>query len=146
MKVAPAASASDLAVGLDIVVEGTVDANHTSLDATSVQIQLSSVYGKVQSISTSSIVVEGNKSATTSTIDLTPQTVVFSQSKIVPLSTVTVGSNVDAFGIVQPGGALTALYLGIDTSHRGFSHASDFGFNLPNRYAVHHYVSHAPKS
>ncbi len=139
MKVAPVASASNLAVGLSVDVGGTVDLNHTSLDATSVKIRLASVTGVVTSVTATAVVVSQSHSSTAATIDINPQTVVFSHANVVPVSTVVVGSFVEGFGVTQPDSSLLALYLGVDPNHRSFDHDSDFGFTLPNRYGPHHF-------
>lgn len=145
MKVAPAVSATNLAVGSQVAARGTVDANHTSLDATSVRIELSTVRGTVQTISTSAIVVTSDNGTRTQTIDPTSQTVVFSHSAIVALSSVSVGSFVEGFGILQSDGSLLALYLGVGTAHQSFDNDSDFGFSLPNRTGPNHYGEHGMK-
>jgi hypothetical protein len=145
MKVAPAVSATDLAVGSEISVEGSVDLNHTSLNASQVRIELSTVRGTIQSISPSAIMVNGPQPLLMRTVDLNAQTVVFSHAGVVALSTLSQGSFVEAFGIVQPDGSLLALYLGVDPQRHGFDHDSDFGFNLPNRSGPNHYTGRGSK-
>lgn len=139
MKMSPAASSSDLAVGATIEAVGTVDADHTSLDATSVRIELATVRGVVQSVTTTSVVVTVDHGSTTKTIDVNPQTVVFTHSGVTTLASVVVGASVEGFGLVQTDGSLLALYLGVGTEHQGFDHASDFGFSVPNRTSSHHF-------
>jgi hypothetical protein len=122
-----------------IQVSGTVDANHTSLDAVSVRIELSVIGGVVQSASSSTVVVTAGQSATQKTIDVNPQTVVVTHSGVEPLASVMPGAVVEAFGLPQPDGSLLALYLGVGTAHQGFDHASDFGFFVPNRGGPNHF-------
>jgi hypothetical protein len=139
MKMAPAATATDIADGAMVQVSGTVDANHTSLDAASVRIQLSIVRGTVQTATPTTLVVTTPGSSTLATIDVNPQTVVFTHSGVVTLASATTGSFVEAFGLPQPDGSLLALYLGVGAGHQGFDHSSDFSFSVPNRGGPNHF-------
>ena len=142
MTMQPAASSSDLAVGSTVEVSGTVDADHTSLDAVSVRIELSSVRGVVTSVTLTSatlttVVVTVDQSSTPMTIDVNPQTVVFTHGGVVTLASVVVGSAIEAFGLPQTDGSLLALYLGVKSGHEGFDH--NFGFSVPNRTGPNHF-------
>jgi len=139
MKMTPPPSSTDLAVGSMIQVSGTVDANHTSLDAVSVRIELSVIGGIVQTATSSTVVVTLGQSTTLKTIDVNPQTVVFTHGGMVTLASVIAGAAVEAFGLPQPDGSLLALYLGVGTGHQGFDHSSDFGFSVPNRGGPNHF-------
>lgn len=118
MIVTPAVSVSDVAVGEQIAARGVVDLNHTSLDATSVRIELATMSGTVASITASSLTVTGGHGSTVETIDLTPQTVVFARSGTVALSSVVVGSHVTGFGVLESDGSLSASYLGVRSMHQ----------------------------
>lgn len=142
MTVTPAPSVSNLAVGTSIAAVGSVDANHLFLDATSIRIQLATARGVVQSVTAGAIVIAGNASVLSRTIDLNGQTVYFSHKAVVTPSPVVVGSYVEGFGIVQSDGSLLALYVGVETPKQSFDHTSDFGFNVPDRLAPNHYMGH----
>jgi hypothetical protein len=139
MKMTPAPTASNIADGVMVQVSGTVDANHTSLDATSVRIELSVVRGTVQTATASTLVLTVPKSSTPATVDVDPQTVVFTHSGVVSLASAAAGTMVEAFGLPQPDGSLLALYLGVGVGHQGFDHSSDYGFFVPNRGGPNHF-------
>jgi hypothetical protein len=139
MKMAPAATATDIADGVMVQVSGTVDANHTSLDAATVHIQLSVVRGTVQTATASTLVLTVPQSSTPATVDVNPQTVVFTHGGVVTQASAAPGTVVEAFGLSQPDGSLLALYLGVGVGHQGFDHSSDYGFSVPNRGGPNHF-------
>ena len=122
-----------------VQVSGTVDADHVSLDAASVRIQLSVVRGTVQTATSSTLVLTVPKSSTPETVDVNPQTVVFTHSGVVTLASAVPGSVVEAFGLPQSDGSLLALYLGVGVGHQGFDHSSDYSFSVPNRGGPNHF-------
>jgi hypothetical protein len=139
MKMAPAATSTDVAVGAMVRVSGTVDPNHTSLDAGSVQIELTSVRGIIQSVTTTAIVISEAGSSTQETVDVNPQTVVFTQGGIVTLASAVQGAVVEAFGLPQSDGSLLALYLRVGQGHQDFGHGWSYGFSVPNRVGPNHF-------
>lgn len=68
------ATAGDVKAGEQVVATGAIDSDHTSLDASSVEIVLPSVSGSVKSVSGSVITLQGPGSSTV-TVDVTGSTV-----------------------------------------------------------------------
>jgi len=102
-----AGSSSDVSVGTQIVAIGAVDADHSSLDATSVEVVLPRVSGTVQSVSGSVITLRTDSGAT-ETVTTTSSTVYRSGRSTATASAVKVGAMVMAEGATTSSTALSA--------------------------------------
>ncbi len=119
-----ASSLSAVKVGDHVRAAGTIASDNTTLDATSVQIQLPHVGGQVTSVTGTTITVTG-PGGTTWTIDTTAPTTFTTASgpgstTASSLSAVTSGSFVDAAGTLQ-GTTLTATSVTVRTGTAGFA-------------------------
>ncbi|MDA8365815.1 MAG: DUF5666 domain-containing protein [Actinomycetota bacterium] len=113
-----ASTLSAVKVGDHVRATGTIAADNTTLDATTIRVELPRVGGKVTSVSGSTITVSGPGS-TTWTIDTSASTTFVTangpgSTASSSLSAVTTGSFVDAVGTLQ-GTTLTATTVTIHT-------------------------------
>jgi hypothetical protein len=99
--------ASEVKVGSTIVATGTVAADHTTLDATTIQILLPTVAGKVSSISGDTVTVT-TPGGGTAKVTLTPTTTYHNGRSSGTRADVKVGVGIVAQGTKAADGSLTA--------------------------------------
>lgn len=120
------AGATALTVGSQVEAVGTVDADHTALDASRVNVVLPTVTGKVTAVSGTAFTVS-TFARTTVTVDTTSTTRFTAAGTTGSLSDVKVGSVVSASGTRAADGTVTAVTVVVGgTERRGA--AGGFGF------------------
>lgn len=105
------ATAAAVTTGAQVTAIGTVDADHTDLDATDVQVILPSVNGKVTAVSGSTITLSTRSG--TVTVTTTASTAYLTSSGTGSASDVTTGSLISAEGQQSSSSALTATSIRI---------------------------------
>lgn len=109
--IAAQASAASIVAGVRVDAVGIVDANHTSLDATAIRIELARVDGTVSSVSgTSFVIADGGQTVTVTT---SSSTVFVSSSGVSTIAAVTPGSRVLAAGEPSSAGTFAASYVAV---------------------------------
>ena len=100
-------SISALATGDEVVATGTIAGDHTTLDATSLEIELPSVQGTVTAVSNGVITLKTG-SSTAVTVDTTPSTAYSTPTGSGTASSVAVGDVVTVEGTKASDGVVTA--------------------------------------
>jgi hypothetical protein len=125
-------TASSVVPGVRVEVSGLVDANHTSLDATSVRIELSKVLGTVTSVSGANFALAGFGGGTAS-ITTSASTVFRTEGAEASLASVVVGAKVAAFGSTESDGTLAASVVEVK---------SNISHPVPLKAFGHHHAGH----
>ncbi|MGD0944171.1 MAG: DUF5666 domain-containing protein [Acidimicrobiales bacterium] len=128
---------SDLQAGAVVSVTGTLSSDHTEIDATTIQIVLPSVSGRVTDVSGTTITITGFN-GTSESVTTDSSTVFRDQSGTTTIASVAKGDFVQAFG--TPGSdnsfAAVTVYVGPSTSAApalpgGGGGPGPFGFGRP---------------
>jgi hypothetical protein len=111
------ASASDVQVGTVISVTGTLSSDHDQIDATTIQVVLPSVAGRVTGVSGTTITIK-SFDGTAETLTTDSSTVFRKSSGTTTIAAVAKGDFVEAFGTPGTGSSFAALtvYIGSDAS------------------------------
>jgi hypothetical protein len=109
--------ASEVQAGRVVSVSGTVSSDHTQIDATTIEIVLPSVAGRVTAVSGTTITITG-LSGTAETVTTVSSTVFRNQSRTTTIASVTKGDFVQAFGAPSSDDSFAAVsvYIGASTS------------------------------
>lgn len=107
-EVGKSASASDVQVGTVVSVTGTLSSDHDQIDATTIEINLPSVVGRVTGVSGTTITVT-TSDGTTETLTTDSGTVFRGQSGTTTIASVAKGDLVEAFGSPGTGDSFAAV-------------------------------------
>jgi|GEM_PF-5408098 len=108
---------ADVVPGVRIDAAGMVDANHTSLDATSVKIELAVLYGTVQSVSGTTVTLTAQPGGSTVSVTTTPSTTVRNRAGTVALSSLTAGQQLIALGTATSTSSFAAQFVYVASPH-----------------------------
>ena len=112
-----AATVAEVVPGVRVDAIGTVDPNHTSLDATSVRIELAALYGTVQSVSGTTVTLTAEPGGSTVSVTTTSSTVVRNRAGTVALSTLTAGQQLIALGSATSATSFAAQLVYVASPH-----------------------------
>jgi hypothetical protein len=107
-----AAPSSAVVAGVEVSVTGTVSADHTQIDATTVDILLPSVAGQVTAVSGTTLTITGFD-GTTETVTTGTGTVFRDKSGKTTIASVAKGDFVEAFGTVGSGSSFAAVTVDV---------------------------------
>lgn len=107
-----AAPSSAVAAGVEVSVTGTLSADHAQIDATTVDILLPSVAGRVTAVSGTTLTITGFDGAT-ETVTTSTGTVFRDKSGKTTIASVAKGDFVEAFGTVGSGSSLAAVTVDV---------------------------------
>ncbi|MGO9333869.1 MAG: DUF5666 domain-containing protein [Acidimicrobiales bacterium] len=130
------ASASDLQVGTVVSVTGTLSSDHDQIDATTVQVVLPSVAGRVTGVSGTTITIT-SFDGTAETLTTDSSTVFRNSSGTTTIASVAKGDLVEAFGTPGTDSSFAALtvYVGSDVSFGPDGPSAPGGFGGHGGYA-----------
>jgi hypothetical protein len=137
MRLGTSVTAENLMTGTEIEASGVVDANHTSLDAVSIHIQLDRVFGSVTGTSGDDIFIS-TRGGGSVTVVTNGSTLYFNWSGLATSSIVQMNADIEAFGSYQSDGTFLADFIGAGVG-RGDDFPPPRSFEFPGFGHHHHH-------